>query len=406
MTDKLNYRKTFILGFGFFAISLVWPLYNFYVPLFLSDYIGSQFWINAVMTIDNIMAVTLIPLFGNLSDRTKTRFGRRMPFLIFGIPISAFLFTLLPNYSSFLSLMIILITLNLAMAVFRAPTIALMPDITPKDQRSKANGIINFMGGLASVLVLSVGAILFDINKILPFISTAILMIFSLFLLVKFIKEPETVENEEKHEKVKLFHTIKEIFQEKDTTARNILFAIFFWFVGYNGIEATFSRYSVEFLKIKASTGSLILSTFAASFLIFAIPSGFIATKIGKKRTIKIGIIGLIITFGLLAFVRNDTVFLSLNFSTIMIILMALGGFFWACININSYPMVVEKAEEKKVGTFTGIYYFFSMLAAILGPLFFGLFVDLIGFETMFVVASVSFVFALISIVTIRDKNR
>ncbi len=402
---KLNYKKTFILGFGFFAISLVWPLYNFYVPLFLSDYIGSQFWINAIMTIDNIMAVTLIPLFGNLSDKTKTRFGRRMPFLIFGIPISAILFVLLPNYSSFISLMIILITLNLAMAVFRAPTIALMPDITPKEQRSKANGIINFMGGLASVLVLSIGAILYDMNKILPFISTAILMIFSLLFLLKFIKEPKTVEKETKSEKVNLFSIIQEIFTAKDTTARNILFAIFFWFVGYNGIEATFSRYSVDFLGIKASSGSLILSTFAGAFLIFAIPSGFIATKIGKKRTIRIGIIGLIITFGLLSLIRSETVFLSINFNILMIILMAIGGFFWACININSYPMVVEQAEEEKVGTYTGIYYFFSMLAAILGPLFFGLFVDLIGFETMFVVASASFVLALISILTIKEKK-
>ncbi len=142
---KLDYKKTFILGLGFFAISLTWPLYNYYIPLFLKTYIKSQFWINSIMTLDNILAITLIPVFGSLSDRTNTRFGRRMPYLLIGIPISAILFALLPQYSSFTSLMIILISFNLAMAIYRAPTVALMPDITPRPLRSKANGIINFM---------------------------------------------------------------------------------------------------------------------------------------------------------------------------------------------------------------------------------------------------------------------
>ncbi|ACR79747.1 MULTISPECIES: MFS transporter [Kosmotoga] len=404
---KLDYKKTFILGLGFFAISLTWPLYNYYIPLFLKTYIKSQFWINSIMTLDNILAITLIPVFGSLSDRTNTRFGRRMPYLLIGIPISAILFALLPQYSSFTSLMIILISFNLAMAIYRAPTVALMPDITPRPLRSKANGIINFMGGLASVLVLSVGAVLYDINKNLPFIATAILMFLALAMLYIFIKEPKNITvttNEE--QKIGLISSIKEIFVSKDKTALYILLAIFFWFVGYQGVEATFSNYSVHFLKIKESTGSIILSSFAAAFLVFAIPSGFIATKFGKKRTILVGVAGLFIVFGLLAIVRTTTSVFGMPYNVVMMLLFAIGGFFWACININSYPMVVETTTEEKVGTYTGIYYFFSSLAAILGPLIFGFFVDFLGFGSMFITAAVSFAIAFIFVFMIKSDTK
>jgi len=400
---RLNYRKTFLLGLGFFAISLVWPLYNFYVPLFLRKYIDSQFWINVVMTLDNILAVSLIPFFGSLSDNTNTKFGHRMPYLLIGIPISALLFSILPTYSGFWNLMLILLVLNLSMSIYRAPTVALMPDITHPSLRSKANGIINFMGGLASVFVLLGGAFLYEWNKYSPFITTSILMIISLTLLYIFIKEPQkTVTSKE--ERISITKSMTNIIKDKDKTALFLLMAIFFWFVGYQGIEATFSNYSVQFLGIKESTGSIILSSFAGFFLLFAIPSGFIAARLGKRKTILTGIVGLVIIFTLLSFVRTTTVIFSLPFNIVMMILLSLGGIFWALININSYPMVVETTTEDKIGTYTGLYYFFSSLAAILGPLLFGFFVDFIGFETMFITSALSFVLAFIFIFQIKQK--
>jgi len=401
---KLDYKRTFILGLGFFAISLVWPLYNYYIPLFLRKFMDSQFWINALMTFDNILAISLIPFFGGMSDRMNSRFGRRMPFLLIGIPISSLLFVLLPFHFGLYSLLGLLFIFNLSMSIYRAPTVALMPDITPGPLRSKANGIINFMGGLASVLVLSLGAVLYDMNKSLPFVLTSILMLAALGLLYLFIKEPMVGEKSEE-ERVSIMGAMKEIIANKDKSTLLVLLAIFFWFVAYQGVEATFSNYSVEFLEIKESSGSIILSAFAGCFLIFAIPSGFIATKVGKRRTIVVGIIGLMVVFTLLAFVRTTTTILGLPFNIIMMILMGIGGFFWACININSYPMVVEAATEDKIGTYTGIYYFFSSLAAISGPLVFGLFVDLIGFESMFITSSASFGIALICILLIKNKK-
>lgn len=383
---KLNAKKTFILGLGFFAVSLVWPLYNVYVPIFLRDFLDSQFQINAIMTLDNILAVSLIPFIASMSDRTHTRFGRRMPYLMVGIPIAAVMFICLPNYTSFLSFMIIITIINFSMAIFRAPTVALMPDITPAPLRSQANGIINFMGGLASVFVLVGGSFLYRANKNLPFVLTAILMLVALFMLIKFIKEPKVGEKAAE-EKIRIRDAVKEIVHDKERSMLYVLLAIFFWFVGYQGVEATFSNYCVQYLGLEVADASLILGLFALSFLIFAIPAGFIGSKLGKRRTILIGLFGDLCVFLALALVGSI-----IPFNTyLMMGLMFIGGFFWALININSYPMVVEKIKENRIGTFTGLYYFSSSLAAITGPLLLGALIDLLGFKPMFVFTALSY---------------
>ena len=392
-----NYKKIFILGLGFFSISLLWQLYDFYVPLFLRTYIDSQFQINAIMTFDNILAVSLIPYFAALSDRTHTRFGRRMPYLIIGIPLSAIFFAFLPNFNSFLYLILVLFLFNITMAIYRAPTIALMPDITPKKQRSKANGIINFMGGLASVLVFSIGAILYEKSRSLPFSISSALIILSLILLFVFVKEPDTGV-QTKEEKINIRNSLKEIKNSKNLNTFYILGAIFSWFLGYQGVLATFSNYTVIYLKAPVKQGSFTILFFALFFLIFAIPSGFIGTKLGKKKTIEFGIIGLVISFLILAFIRVDFSLLGLNYNHFMMIFFATGGISWALININSYPLIIDQAPEEKVGTYTGLYYFASSLAAITGPLIMGFVIDLLGFGTMFFTAVVSFISAYVFI--------
>ncbi len=390
---KLDVRKTFLLGLGFFAVSLVWPLYNVYVPIFLRDFLDSQFQINAIMTLDNILAVSLIPFIASLSDRTHTRFGRRMPFLMIGIPISALAFVLLPNYTGFISFMVIITILNFSMAIFRAPTVALMPDITPPPLRSKANGIINFMGGLASVFVLVGGSFLYRANKNLPFVFTAIMMFFALGMLMKFIKEPKIGE-QAAEERIGIRASIKEIWSSEDRSTLYILLAIFFWFVGYQGVEATFSNYCVQFLGLEVSDASLILGFFALSFLTFSIPAGFIGSKLGKRKTILIGLVGDAIVFIALSMVGTIFPFSQL----VMMGLMLIGGFFWALININSYPLVVEKTSEEKIGTFTGLYYFSSSLAAISGPLLLGGIIDLTSFVATFIFTAFAYLTAFIFI--------
>lgn len=375
--ERLDYKKTFILGLGFFCVSLVWPLYNNYVPVFLSKYIKSTTMIGLIMTFDNIAAVTLQPIMGALSDRTNSKRGRRMPYLLVGVPLSALFFTLIPFEFSLISLMVFAMGFNIAMSIYRAPTVALMPDVTPPIHRSKANGVINFMGGTAATLALLGGSIAYRYGKFIPFAGVAVIMLIALMILNKFINEPQNVVKD-KEKGTGIISAFIEVIKDKDKSALILLFAIFFWFVGYQGIEALFSLYMTKHLGYTEDISGIILSVFTLAFVIFAIPSGFMATKFGRRNIIRCGLIGLIFVFVGIVFVKE-----------LMILgaLMGVGGMFWAFININSYPMVVEMTTSSKIGAYTGLYYFFSSMAAIVGPLVFGVFIDVIGFGVMFVIA-------------------
>ncbi|GKX30427.1 MFS transporter [Vallitalea longa] len=405
-TGKLDYKKTFILGFGFFAISLVWPLYNNYVPLFLLNFFDSQFVINCIMTLDNILAIFLIPYISALSDNTHTRFGKRKPFIMIGLPISALMFIILPLGSNNLILFLIIITiLNFSMAIYRGPTVALMPDMVPPHQRSEANAVINFMGGLAAVFVLYGGSRLYEIDIKLPFSVTGIIMFISLIIIICFIKEPVTSQKStETREKVKIIATLRGIIINNDHKTFHLLFAILFWFIGYQGMEATFSNYMFRYIGLPKHESGIILSAFAGAFLLFAIPAGFIGKKIGKKRAILIGLITDIIIFIFLGLIGPLGIIIFNKY--LVMILLAVAGIFWSLININSYPYIVEGVSESKVGTFTGFYYFSSSVAAISGPMLFGIFVDLIGYNVLFFLTAISFIIAFLFIYTIRQPNK
>jgi len=378
---KLDYKKTFILGLGFFSASIIWPIYNNYVPIMLETYIKSGTFIGAIMTIDNIFAVVFQPLFGALSDRTNTKFGRRMPFLLIGVPLAAIFCSLIPSATSLISLMTFIIIMNFSMSIYRAPTVALMPDVTPSPLRSKANGVINFMGGLAAVIAYGLGGLLYKINTGYPFYMASIIMIAALMLLYTNIKEPEVIEIEKKEEKPK-----KDV--AKNRSLIFMLLAIFFWFTGFNAVETFFSLYGQHILGIEPGTSSIVLTSFSLAFLVFAIPAGFVASKLGRRKTILLGIIGALVVFVPLIFIRNAL--------AISIILIS-GGIFWALININSYPMIVEMAPKGLTGAYTGYYYFFSSTAAIVSPILFGWIKDLVGsYRPLFVYASMGFVLAFI----------
>ncbi|WP_276643793.1 MFS transporter [Caldibacillus debilis] len=177
-------KKTWWLGFGFFSISLTWSLYNAFVPYFLETFISSVAVIGFLMTLDNYVALFLQPYIGRLSDRTDTRFGKRMPYLIAGMPLSALFVSLLPFHRNLAALVAFMLLLNLSMAVFRSPTIALMPDITPEPKRTRANGIINFMGGVAAIIAFALGSRLFKTNEAAPFLFSGLVLLLSLGILL------------------------------------------------------------------------------------------------------------------------------------------------------------------------------------------------------------------------------
>ncbi|WP_039836350.1 MFS transporter, partial [Paenibacillus sonchi] len=182
-------KKVWLLGFGFFSISITWSLYNAFVPFFLEKYVHSVALISFMMTIDNYFALFLQPWIGNRSDRTATRFGRRMPYLMIGMPLAAVLTMLIPFHSGLFTLLLFMMLMNLAMSLYRSPTVALMPDITPEHQRTKANGLINFMGGVGSILAFGAGSYLYDSSPVLPFVAAGLITLLCLFIVSRFIKE-------------------------------------------------------------------------------------------------------------------------------------------------------------------------------------------------------------------------
>ncbi|MFW5787847.1 MAG: MFS transporter [Bacillota bacterium] len=391
-SENISYKKAVFLGLGFFIITATWSLYNSFVPIFLKRFIAGETLIGLIMTFDNIAAITLQPYFGALSDNTDSRFGHRMPFLLIGVPIAALFFALIPLANNIWLLLFFIIIMNFSMSVFRSPTIALMPDLTPPRFRSKANGVINLMGGAGAVLTYLLGSYLYDINPLIPFVLFAIIMIVILILFLLKIKEPPVPKS--KH-RIRITAVIKNVFTATDKKVLYVLMAIFFWFFGFSGVETFFTLYGREFLMIKESAAAMSLTFFSLSFVIFSLPSGFLSARIGRKKTIISGITGLIIVFSTVLFLRN-LLFLR--------IALGVGGIFWALININSYPMVVDEAGEK-IGAYTGLYYFFTTIPAILSPIFVGFIIENLGYIMLFVNAVGAFILALYFMLKVEDER-
>jgi maltose/moltooligosaccharide transporter len=393
---KLDYKRTFLLGFGFLGISVIWSVYNSYVPIFLREYNLPLWLVGFIMTFDNIAGITIQPWVGFLSDRTRTRFGRRMPFLMVGAPIGALFFALIPilhlSIHIFPLLLLAIIIMNIAMAIFRTPTVALMPDITPSPLRSKANGIINLMGGLGTSLAFLGGAFLYDANRGLPFWFGAALMLAATAIVLLVIHEPQDYERAPDTGSGVLA-TVREIVTSQEKSALFILLAILTWFIGYNAIETFWTTYGKEFLLIPESSAAKMLVFTSAAFLVFALPAGFIATRFGRRRTILAGlVIMLLLTFG--GFFTK-----SLAYLRIMLILAGVG---WALVNINSFPMVSDIAPPGKIGSYTGLYYFFSMLAAIVAPPLVGALMDLLGQRTLFLFSPIFFLLAILCMLQVK----
>lgn len=417
---KLNYGQVFLLGFGFLGVSLVWAVYNAYVPIFLQA--GNPNFTPAgnaalllgfglpatvtgfIMSLDNIAAVFIQPWVGAKSDNTRTRFGRRMPYIMIGAPISVLGFVLIPfavklippELNGQISALIIPFTLLmvalsitlLASALYRTPAVALMPDIVPSQFRSPANGIINLMGGFGVVIGLAVGGILFDLDLTLPFLVGGLIALGSAIIVVTTIKEPRTYEDEPISEKeAGLIDNLRFVWQEEDKSVFNLLLAIFFWFLAYNSLETFFTSYATFELGVTPGEASQLFIIAGGMFILFAVPAGYLAGRFGRKKTIVVGLVGFSLTLMLIFTTRNIT--------TVIIALIVVGAC-WALININSLPMVVDSVTQKQVGAYTGLYYFASLSAAIAGPIAIGQTIDILGYHSMFLFSIVMLVLAAI----------
>ena len=404
-TARFDWPRTFLLGFGFLGVSVIWALYNAYMPIFLQERFGlSATATGWVMTIDNILAILLLPFLGALSDRTRTRLGRRRPYILVGSIVATVMFLLIPGAVSngvLWVMMITVILLNLSMALFRTPVIALMPDITPPRFRSQANGIINFMGGIGSLLAFFGGGPLYDTALALPFIVGGLVMLGACLLVVFLIREPAIAEpaGPEGAKPLSLAASAKELagnLKDVFTGERSLLFillAIFCWFVGYNAVETFFTSYAKFHLGMKESIGTLILGFFSVTFMITAIASGFIGSRFGRRNTIRVGLVVVLAVMLSALFIRSRWPLTAA---------FLIGGFGWGLVNVNSLPMVVDMTTLEKVGGYTGLYYFFSQAANIVAPPVAGGLIDLLGYPALMYFAAAMFVAAVIIVSFVR----
>ena len=391
---------TFLIGLGFFTMGLMDPLYDTYVPVFLSDFVESKALIGSIMTLDNVFALFLIPIFSALSDRTRTRIGRRMPYIIVTLPLSALLFAAIPFSAAktLLALIVILFVLNMAKQAARGPVVALMPDIIPGVYRSEANGVINTMGGVAAIVGTLVLSPLMDVSiqlpligdtrRKLPFLIAGLLVIIATLLLFLFVKERSRSQKSDADDKTEpLLTSLKLVFGSKDRSAMWILISIFLWFLGYQGLLPFVGLYTRDVLGSSEGIAGLSAGMVAVAYAVFAIPSGIVAHKIGRKRTIRIA---LIVVAGLTMLIFfHQPVVSALGLSQQMALLtfwalLFIFGIFWVAVITNSFPMLWQMASFANMGIYTGLYYFFSQGAAIVAPPITGALIDLAGYRAIF----------------------
>lgn len=393
---SFSYGKILAIGSGFFALTLVWTLYNTYMPLILGQFIDSRAIRGSIMGLDNLFAVALIPVVGAWSDRLDTRFGGRLPFLIVGMPAAAMFFMLLPFVSQ-MTLWILLcldIAFLLSMTIYRGPVISLMPDHTPVEKRSTANGVINFMGGVGALLALFALAPLYDISVSYPFVVGGILLLLA-FVLLFFVVERRppyaAVGGEESEEQLALQSLSSNIGKLTKPAFRGhllILAAIFLYFIGYSGVEAQFSVYATEYLGASGGEAGFTLGFFSLAFVLFAIPAGLVGSRFGKSQTMLVGLVCLPLIFLILPWVPPSL--------TLLKVLLFVGGMAWALVNVQAYPLVADLGGTTKIGFFTGMYYLFSMASSVVAPALLGLTMDIFGHPALFYSAAASFVIAFI----------
>ena len=421
---KLNTRQTILVGLAFLSISAFWQLYDSLIPLILKNTFQVSDTISGgIMAIDNVLAVFMLPVFGSLSDRVHTRIGRRMPFILCGTAAAVIAMLFLPfadNIGSLALFVAALLVTLVAMGSYRSPAVSLMPDVTPKPLRSKANAIINLMGavgGVISLLLISVLVPKTGKPDYFPiFLIVAAVMVVSVLLLLWKIREnPLRTEREqidaglaeteaggaaarpEKTEQDPAPETKTALDPAVRKSLILILISVACWFMGYNAVTTAFSRYAQIYWGIQGGGFANCLLIATAAAILSYIPVGSIASRIGRKKTILGGVALLASMFALGATVKEYHVWIN--------VLFALVGVAWAAINVNSYPMVVEMSKGGDIGKFTGFYYTFSMAAQIVTPILSGFLLEHVGYFILFPYAALFVVTAFFTMLFVRHGD-
>lgn len=413
---KLNYKLTILIGFAFMSILAFWQFYDQVVPYMLENTFGLEtFAANAIMSIDNVLAIFMLPLFGALSDKTRSKLGKRTPYILVGTVLAVILMMFLSFFQQkvmFGGFFVTLVLLLVVMATYRTPAVAYMPDVTPKPLRSKGNAIINLVGYIGGIFATGVMMVLLkdtDPSEEVRYEQSAFMPVFiiiSAFILISVLIMVFTVKENRVVAKANIQH------DEGETVRKNgkmqpavfkslvlILISVFLWFMAYNAVTTAFSRYCANVWKadLSVSSGYLMVATISA--IVSFVPLGFLSSRMGRKKSVLLGIVLMTVCYLIAVFVRHQT--------PLMYVIFGLVGIGWASINVNSFPMVVEMSSGSDIGKYTGYYYTFSMAAQITTPLLSGLLIDktALGYNILFPYAVLFSVLSFITMLFVKHGD-
>lgn len=422
MNKKIPYGKTMIIGLGFLGINLVWPVFNSYVPLFLQagnpeferqlieagreipQVVGFGLAPSLaffIMTWDNIFNVIVSPWAGMKSDQTWNRIGRRKPWILIGAPIAVVALVMIPVANTMLALMIFILITNFGMSLFRSPTVAWLGDLFPPEDRSRANGIINLMGGVGGAIALFGSGMLFDrFGRLAPFVGAAILLLISEGIAIWRVQETEKVQPQDEGQLKKNFLAdFRNVILNQSRSANLILLAIFLYFMAYEALQTGLTSFAVFSLGMTPGAATITTAMFAAAFILFAVPSGLISRWTGRKQLMMTGLTGMILLFGF-GYYMIQTPF-SLGF------VLILTGICWSFVNVNSLPLVFDYGDEDKSGAYTGLYYVAAQAAAVSGPVLSGAVVEYLGnnYRWLWAVSAVYVLLALLALIGVKSSK-
>lgn len=413
---KLNYKRTILIGLAFMSILAFWQFYDQVIPYVLESKFGlNTFTANAFMSVDNILAVFMLPLFGSISDKTRTKLGKRTPYILYGTVVAVILICLLARFVSTLNFTAFIITLMLllvVMSIYRSPAVAYMPDVTPKPLRSKGNAVVNlvgYVGGIFATVLMTFmlksetdvsGQKIYTSSFTPVFLVIAAFMLISVLVMVFTVNENKVVaETDIKDEDDSSSGESRKLSKPVKKSLVLILISVFLWYAAYNAVTTSFSRYCINIWNVDLSVSSGYLTVATVAAIAAFVPLGFLSGKAGRKNAVLIGIIIMILGYTAAIFIRRET--------PVMYLIFAAVGIGWAAINVNSFPMVVEMCSGSDVGKYTGYYYTFSMAAQVVTPLLSGWIIDNIniGYSALFPYAVIFSAAAFVTMCFVRHGD-
>lgn len=426
---KLKTSQTIRVGFAFLSICAFWQMYDGVIPRILTETFGIGETVSGViMSLDNVLALFLLPFFGGLSDRCRSRMGKRKPFILCGTVVAVFLMLLLPFLDNMyyaepsiaikVTFIVILGCILVAMGSYRSPAVALMPDVTPKPLRSKGNAIINLMGTIGGILYLGITSVLYSQKRVgglehvdyFPlFAIVAGIMVVSLCVIMFAVNEVKLSKEVEDYEKEHPEENLMEVTEDgKEKLPKEvkrslvfILCSIALWFIGYNAVTTWFTSYAKESWNMTLGQASTCLTIANIGAILAYIPIGAIASRVGRRKTIIAGV-GMLSGGFLAAFLY--TLFFD-KFSYGLFVLFLIVGVAWAAINVNSLPMVLEMCKGNEVGKFTGLYYTFSMSAQIVTPIVAGALIEHVSMKSLFLYSAIFSGLAILTMLQVKHGD-